>query len=77
MASVVHDKAIKEAGAGGAYVKYAGVWGEELNATSYGQMVLMLDSTNILRNLKKGKSKAWVFAVPGVWVIKLWELLRM
>lgn len=65
MASVVNDRAIKEAGAGGAYVKYAGIWGEELSATQFGQMALMLDTTNTLRNLKQGKMKAWTYAVPG------------
>lgn len=66
MATVVRERLSKEAGAGGAYIKYAGNWGEELSSTQYGQMVLMLDTSNKLRNLKDGKSKAWTYAVPGV-----------
>lgn len=66
MATVVRERLSKEAGAGGAYIKYAGNWGEELSSTQYGQMVLMLDTSNKLRNLKDGKSKAWIYAVPGV-----------
>ena len=65
MATVVNERLIKEAGAGGAVVKYAGVFGEDLSSTQYGQMVLMLDSSNTLRNLKEGKFKAWTFVVPG------------
>ena len=34
-----------EAGAGGAYIKYANVYGENLKSTPYGQMVLTLDTT--------------------------------
>jgi len=66
MATVVRERLSKEAGAGDAYIKYAGMWGEELSSTQYGQMVLMLDTSNTLRNLKEGKSKAWTIAVPGV-----------
>lgn len=65
MATVVRERLSKEAGAGGAYIKYAGEWKDELSSTQYGQMVLMLDTTNKLRNLKDGKSKAWTYAVPG------------
>lgn len=66
MVTVVRERLAKEAGAGGAYIKYAGEWGEELSSTQYGQMVLMLDTSNTLRNLKEGKFKAWTVAVPGV-----------
>lgn len=66
MASVSRERLIKEAGAGGAYVKYAGEWGEELYSTQYGQMALMLDTSNTLRNFKKGLRNAWTIAVPGV-----------
>ncbi len=65
MATVTRERLSKEAGAGGAYIKYAGAWGEELSSTQYGQMVLMLDTSNTLRNLKDGKKKASVYAVPG------------
>ena len=64
MATVTRERLSKEAGAGGAYIKYAGIWGEELSSTQYGQMALMLDTSNILRNLKEGKKQAWIFAIP-------------
>lgn len=66
MASVTRERLSKEAGAGGAYIKYAGVWESELSSTQYGQMVLMLDTSNTLRNLKDGKKEAYIYAVPGV-----------
>ena len=65
MASVTRERLSKEAGAGGAYIKYAGTWGEELGSTQYGQMVLMLDTSNTLRNLSKGNRAAYIYAVPG------------
>lgn len=65
MATVVRERLSKEAGAGGAYIKYAGEWGEELSSTQYGQMVMMLDTTNTLRNLKDGRKQAYTYAVPG------------
>ena len=65
MATVVRERLSKEAGAGGAYIKYAGEWGQELASTQYGQMVLMLDTSNTLRNLKDGKKQAYIYAVPG------------
>lgn len=65
MATVARERLSKEAGAGGAYIKYAGEWGAELSSTQYGQMVLMLDTSNTLRNLKDGKKNATIYAVPG------------
>jgi len=66
MASVSKERLSKEEGAGGAYIKYAGTWESGLDSTQYGQMVLMLDTSNTLRNLMDGKRKAWTVAVPGV-----------
>jgi len=65
MATVTRERLSKEAGAGGAFIKYAGNWGEELTSTQFGQMVLMLDTTNAIRNLSKGKRSAWTYAIPG------------
>jgi hypothetical protein len=65
MATVTKERLAKEAGAGGANIKYAGEWGMELSSTQYGQMVLMLDTSNTLRNLKDGKKQAWTYAVEG------------
>ena len=66
MATVTRERLSKEAGAGGAYIKYAGMWGEELASTQFGQMALMLDTSNTLRNLKEGRKEAYIYAVPGV-----------
>lgn len=65
MATVARERLSKEEGAGGAYIKYAGEWGTELESTQYGQMVLMMDTSNTIRNLIKGKSKAWTRVIPG------------
>ena len=65
MATVTRERLIKEAGAGGAVVKYAGKWDDELSSTQFGQMVLMLDTSNTIRNLKDGKRSAWTYAIPG------------
>lgn len=64
MASVARERLIKQAGAGGAEVRYAGEWTQELSSTQFGQMVLMLDTSNTLRNLQDGVRQAWTFAVP-------------
>ena len=64
MATVVRERLSKEAGAGGAYIKYAGVWEDELSSTQFGQMVLMLDTSNTLRNLKDGRKQARTYAIP-------------
>ena len=42
--------AIKE-GAGGAFIEYSGEFSEGLKSTSYGQMVLVFDSTGAMANL--------------------------
>ncbi len=65
MIVVTRERAIKEAGAGGAYVKYAGEWGEGLLGSTYGQMAVNLDTTGTLINLAKQKSSAWSKAVPN------------
>lgn len=66
MATVTRERLIKKAGAGGAEVEYAGWWSEELSSTQFGQMALMLDTSNTLRNLKDGQKNATIYAVPGV-----------
>jgi len=65
-AAMTKERQAKEAGAGGAYIKYAGEWGTSLNATTYGQVAMGLDSTNTLANLQKGKTTPFIYAVPGV-----------
>lgn len=53
-----------EAGAGGAYIKYANVFGENLASTSYGQMVKILDTTGKMAKLGDKVKVAEIFAIP-------------
>lgn len=65
MIAVSKEQQIKEAGAGGAEVKYTGYWSYGLLATNYGQMAISLDSSGTLSSISKGKSKAWTIAIEG------------
>lgn len=55
----------KEEGAGGAYIRYAGTFGEGLLATSYGQVAITLDTSGTLLAIAKNKQKATTFAIPS------------
>lgn len=66
MVSLTKERVSQEEGAGGAYIKWAGKFGEKLSATQYGQMVMSLDYTNTLSNLEGGKKEASIYVVPGV-----------
>lgn len=44
-------------------IEYAGKWGERLNSTSYGQMVLTLDVSGKMS--KVGKAKASMYAIKS------------
>ena len=59
------ERMSKEEGAGGAYIKWAGEWGKGLLYTPYGQMAVTLDTTDVLNNIAKGKSSAWIKAIPN------------
>jgi len=48
---------------GEAAVEYTGKWGMKLNSTSYGQMVLTLDTTGLLA--KAGKESASIYAITS------------
>lgn len=63
MVATTKDRQIKETGADNAYIKYTGYWSEGLNATSYGQMAIALDSTGTLAILAKGKRGIYIYAV--------------
>lgn len=62
IASTVERMAERE-GAGGASITYTGKYGENLSSTSYGQMVLTLDTTGKMAGL--GRPNATIFAVPS------------
>ena len=72
MIAMTQERVAKEEGAGGAYIKYAGDWGEGLLSTSYGQMVYNLDPDGWIPciNCGDGSSRrpktASVKAVAGV-----------
>ena len=51
MIACTKEQQTKEEGAGGAYVKYAQVFGQNLSSTSYGQMVLTLDQSGRMASL--------------------------
>ena len=57
------DRQTSEEKIGDATVKYAGKWGEGLKMTSYGQMVLLLDTTGKMSNI--GKQAASTYAVKS------------
>jgi hypothetical protein len=48
---------------GDADVTYTGKWGEGLSSTSYGQMVLLLDTSGLIT--KAGKFPVMLFAIPS------------
>lgn len=64
VASTVERMAISE-GAGGASTKYVGEFKQNLSATPYGQMVLMLDTTGKLTVASENKKQASVYAVTS------------
>ena len=73
MIAMTQERQAKEEGAGGAFIKYTGDWGEGLLGTSYGQMVYNLDVFGWIPCIGcKGEGGtnrrrvAWSKAVPGV-----------
>ena len=60
LASTLH-RTTSEEKVGDASAKFTGKWGEKLNSTPYGQMVLTLDTTGKMS--KAGKQAASIFAV--------------
>ena len=63
MIAMTLERQIKKAGAGGAEVEYVGYWSTGLNGTSYGQVVISLDTSGTLEILAKSKLPAWSKAV--------------
>lgn len=53
MISSTRERMALKEGAGGASITYTGVFGESLNGTPYGQMVLALDTTGAFAALTK------------------------
>ena len=62
LASTLHRQASEEK-LDDAAVKYTGQWGKNLESTSYGQMVLTLDTSGKMAKL--GKRSASTFAIPS------------
>lgn len=65
MIALTRERTALSEEAGGAKIVYAGDWGRDLDATSYGQMAKMLDSSGTLSALNKGKQPAFVRAVKS------------
>jgi len=61
--SITQERMTTDEKLGEATVKYAGVYGEGLKGTSYGQMVLALDTCNSFANL--GKKAASIKAITS------------
>jgi len=61
------ERQAKKEGAGGAEIEYTGKYGLGFTLTSYGQMVLALDTTGAMAlaqgNVDNSKKSAWVRAV--------------
>lgn len=49
------ERIAKEEGAGGAYIKYTGVWGEGFSGTPYGQQAMVLDTSGTLSKIQQNK----------------------
>lgn len=62
--AATRERMAKDEGAGGAYIKYTGSWGEGLKGTSYGQTAIALDSSGTLMGLSNGKGQASTRAIP-------------
>jgi hypothetical protein len=64
MIATTKERVAKREGAGGANIEYAGEFGKGLESTSYGQMVLTLDTSGKMSAL--ASRAASIFAVEGV-----------
>lgn len=64
IASTLERMGIQE-GAGGANIRYMGEYKQNLSATPYGQMVLMLDTTGIMADASLVLKQASIFAIPS------------
>jgi len=53
MLAITRERVAKIAEAGTAKIEYIGKWGAGLQSTSYGQMVLALDTSGTFMNLEK------------------------
>lgn len=51
MISITRERQAYEEGAGGANIRYSGKFGSGLSSTTYGQMVLSLDTTGVMAGL--------------------------
>jgi hypothetical protein len=63
MITVTRERTAKREAAGGASIEYTGEWGQNLTSTSYGQMVMTLDTTGAMAAL--GGKTASTFAIPS------------
>jgi hypothetical protein len=63
MISCTRERMAKREAAGGASIEYTGVYGENLSSTSYGQMVMTLDTTGAMAAL--GGKSVEIYAITS------------
>ena len=63
MIAITRERQAKKEGAEGANIEYVGIYGAGLNSTSYGQMVLQLDTTGAMAAL--GKKEISIYAITS------------
>jgi hypothetical protein len=61
--SITRSRQAKKEEAGGAKIEYTGYWSKGLDSTSYGQMVLALDTTGAFADL--GRRPATITAIKS------------
>lgn len=61
--AVTRERMAKKEGAGGAFIEYAGSFGEGLQSTTFGQTAIALDYTGTLAALSLKKRQAWLRAI--------------
>lgn len=59
----IHIRTATEERIGEAQVRYSGLFGKGLESTPYGQMVLLLDASGLMR--KSGKRSVSFYAIPS------------
>lgn len=65
MIATTRERQASKEEAGTAKVEYTGKWGQGLSSTSYGQMVISLDTTGAMKNADTGLKSAYIYAIPN------------
>lgn len=62
--TITRNRMAKEEGAGGAFIKYTGEFGDDLSSTPYGQTAILLDLTGTLGILDGKFKSASIKSIP-------------